>query len=262
MKFRPCIDLHNGKVKQIVGGSLDDSGAVENFVSTHNAAYYAEMYRRDGLTGGHIVMLGPGNEDEALSALRAYPGGMQIGGGINADNAVKFLNAGASHVIVTSFVFKNGIFNYDNLEKMLKKIGKDKLVLDLSCRIRDNSYYVVTERWQNFTDFEITKFNIERLEGYCDEFLVHAVDVEGMKEGVDSKLVTILGDSVSIPATYAGGVKDSDDIANVFRSGKGKIDLTIGSSLDIFGGNIPYNEVIKREEFRIIYEKRRRSSDN
>jgi phosphoribosylformimino-5-aminoimidazole carboxamide ribotide isomerase len=254
MKYRPCIDLHNGKVKQIVGGSLKDDGAVENFVSDRSASYFAEMYKRDGLTGGHIVMLGPGNEEEALKALNTYPGGMQIGGGVTPDNAYRFLDAGASHVIVTSYVFKNGIFNFDNLDKLIKKIGRERLVIDLSCRMRGDSYFVVTERWQNFTDFEITGDNIKKLEKYCDEFLIHAVDVEGMMEGVDTRLVSILGESVSRPATYAGGVKDCHDITRVFQAGKGKVDLTIGSALDIFGGNIPYSEVIKREEFRIKYE--------
>ena len=261
MKFRPCIDLHNGKVKQIVGGSLGDDGAVENFVSERNAAYYAGMYKQDGLTGGHIIMLGPGNEEEALNALRAYPGGMQAGGGINPDNACRYLDAGASHVIVTSYVFKNGRFDFDNLEKMIKRTGRERLVIDLSCRIRDNMYFVVTERWQNFTDFEINRLNIQRLEDYCDEFLVHAVDVEGFKNGVDTKLVGILEASVSRPVTYAGGVKDVDDVERVFRIGKGKIDLTIGSALDIFGGDIPYAEVIKCKEFGMKYEERRRKSD-
>ncbi len=250
MKFRPCIDLHNGKVKQIVGGSLDDSGAVENFVSDRGAAYYAEMYRGDGLTGGHIIMLGPGNEEEAMSALKAYPGGMQIGGGITPDNAGRYLDAGASHVIVTSYVFRNGLFSPDNLDKMIKAIGRERLVIDLSCRIKDNTYYVVTERWQNFTGFKITEENIKMLENQCDEFLVHAVDVEGMKEGVDTRLVRMLGEFVSIPVTYAGGVRDFSDIENVFNAGRGRIDLTIGSALDIFGGSIPYSDVLKRKEFR------------
>ncbi|PKL15594.1 MAG: phosphoribosylformimino-5-aminoimidazole carboxamide ribotide isomerase [Spirochaetae bacterium HGW-Spirochaetae-5] len=250
MKFRPCIDLHNGKVKQIVGGSLDDSGAKENFVSDKGAAYYAEMYRRDGLTGGHVIMLGPGNEDEAMAALKAYPGGLQIGGGISPDNAARYLDAGASHVIVTSYVFKNGLFSQDNLEKMIKAAGRERLVIDLSCRIKENSYYVVTERWQNFTGFEITRENIAMLEGCCDEFLVHAVDVEGMKEGVDTRLISLLSDYVSIPVTYAGGVRDFGDIEIVFSAGKGRIDLTIGSALDIFGGSLPYSEVLKRDEFR------------
>ena len=250
MKFRPCIDLHNGRVKQIVGGSLDDSGAKENFVSDKGAAYYAEMYRRDGLAGGHVIMLGPGNEDEAMAALKAYPGGLQVGGGITPDNAARYLDAGASHVIVTSYVFKNGLFSQDNLEKMIKAAGRERLVIDLSCRIKENSYYVVTERWQNFTGFEITRENIAMLEGHCGEFLVHAVDVEGMKEGVDSRLITLLSNYVSIPVTYAGGVRDFGDIEIVFSAGNGRIDLTIGSALDIFGGSIPYSEVLKREEFR------------
>jgi len=261
MKFRPCIDLHNGKVKQIVGGSLRDDNAVENFVSDRNAAYYAEMYKRDGLTGGHIVMLGPGNEDEALKALRAFPGGMQIGGGITPDNACRYLEAGASHVIVTSYVFKNGAFDFNNLQKLIKRVGRERLVIDLSCRIKDDSYFVVTERWQNFTDFEISHSNLNKLEEYCSGFLIHAVDVEGLKEGVDTKLITILGDSVSISVTYAGGVKDCGDVLKVFKAGKGRVDLTIGSALDIFGGNIPYAELIKRKEFGIVYEEKRRESD-
>ncbi len=261
MRFRPCIDLHNGKVKQIVGGSLKEDGAIENFTSDKDAAYYAEIYKRDGLKGGHVIMLGPGNEDQALGALMAYPGGLQVGGGITPENAGRYLDAGASHVIVTSYVFKNGRFNFDNLEKMIKKTGKGRLVIDLSCRIRDNAYYVVTERWQNFTDFEINHSNFQRLEDYCDEFLVHAVDVEGIKDGVDTKLVSILESSASRPVTYAGGVKDFSDIEKVFRLGKGKIDLTIGSALDIFGGSIPYSEVIKCREFGMQYEERRRKTD-
>jgi len=250
MKFRPCIDLHNGKVKQIVGASLNDMGAVENFISDKNASYYAEMYSRDGLPGGHIIMLGSGNDDEAQSALKTFPGGMQIGGGINPDNAYKYLDAGASHIIVTSYVFKNGIIDYDNLKTISKKVGCDKLVIDLSCRVKQDSYFVVTDRWQNFTEFEINSQNIRKLEDYCDEFLVHAVDVEGLKEGIDLKLIELLTESVSLPVTYAGGVKDYDDIKNVYKTGKGRIDLTIGSALDIFGGHMPYKEVLKMSEFR------------
>lgn len=262
MKFRPCIDLHNGKVKQIVGGSLkSDGGAIENFVSDRNADYYAEMYRNDGLSGGHIIMLGPGNEEQALKALHAYPGGMQIGGGITPENACRFLDAGASHVIVTSYVFKNGIFNSDNLEKLIKRTGRERLVIDLSCKIKGDSYYVVTERWQNFTEFEITTDNLKHLEKYCAEFLIHAVDVEGMREGVDTKLIGLIGESVSHPATYAGGLKDCEDITKVFKAGRGRVDLTIGSALDIFGGNISYRDVIKRKEFGMAYEDRRRASD-
>lgn len=207
------------------------------------------MYMRDNLTGGHIIMLGPGNTVEAISALKTYPGGMQIGGGINPDNACTFLDAGASHVIVTSYVFKNGAVDFNNLNTIIKKVGRDKLVIDLSCRIRNGEYFVVTDRWQKFTDFSINTSNIRILENYCDEFLIHAVDVEGLKEGVDLKLIELLAGSVSIPVTYAGGVKDFIDIADVHRVGGGKIDLTIGSALDIFGGKMPYKKVIRRKEF-------------
>ena len=249
MRFRPCIDIHNGRVKQIVGATLNDKGAVENFVSDKGASYYAELYKKNELYGGHIIMLGSGNEIEALSALKTFPRGMQIGGGINPDNAYKFLDAGASHVIVTSYIFKDAKFNIANLKKIKEQVGRERLVIDLSCRKKNNNYYVVTERWQNFTEFIISKENIKSLEDYCSEFLIHAVDVEGMKEGVDSELISLLADSVSIPATYAGGVKDYNDITEVYEAGKGRIDLTIGSALDIFGGAIPFYEVIKRDEF-------------
>jgi len=251
MRFRPCIDIHDGRVKQIVGGTLNETSAVENFVSDKDASYYAEIYKEHGLFGGHIIMLGPGNENEAFKALKTFPGGMQIGGGINPDNAHKFLDAGASHVIVTSYIFKNGIFNADNLKIMKEKVGRERLVIDLSCRKKNDRYYVVTERWQNFTEFTISKENIKILEDYCSEFLVHAVDVEGMKEGVDSCLIGLLADSVSIPATYAGGVKDYNDITEVYKSGKGRLDLTIGSALDIFGGDMKFSDVINRDEFKI-----------
>jgi len=250
MRFRPCIDIHNGRVKQIVGGTLNEKCAVENFVSDKDASYYAEIYKENKLYGGHIIMLGPGNETQALMALKVFPGGMQIGGGINPTNAFKFLDAGASHVIVTSYIFKDGIFSIDNLKSIKEKVGRDKLVIDLSCRKKNNSYYVVTERWQNFTEFTISKENIKSLEDYCSEFLVHAVDVEGMKEGVDSELIGILADSVSIPVTYAGGVKDYSDITEVYKAGNGRIDLTIGSALDIFGGAMQFNDVINRNEFK------------
>lgn len=251
MKFRPCIDLHNGRVKQIVGGSLDDSGAVENFVSDKGAAYYAGLYKQDNLPGGHVIMLGPGNEEEAFSALKAYPGGLQAGGGINPGNATEYLDAGASHVIVTSYVFAHGKINMDNLEAMKNAAGRERLVLDLSCRWRDGRYYVVTDRWQKFTEFEITRSNIAGLEEYCDEFLVHASDVEGLKQGIDERLVSVLAGCCSIPVTYAGGVKDLSDVTKVYEKGEGRIDLTIGSALDIFGGSISYSELIKMKEFRL-----------
>ena len=236
MQFRPCIDIHNGQVKQIVGGTLESNNLVENFVADKDAAYFAEMYKQDRLTGGHVIMLGPGNDEEALKALHAYFGGLQIGGGINAENAAYFLEQGASHVIVTSYVFKDGRINFDNLDKLVAEVGHDRLVLDLSCRARDGTYFVVTDRWQKFTDYEVNPLNIRELDQYCDEFLIHAADVEGRCKGIQEDLVEKLGKWTKIPTIYAGGAKDLSDLDFVNRLGEGRIDLTIGSALDIFGG--------------------------
>jgi phosphoribosylformimino-5-aminoimidazole carboxamide ribotide isomerase len=248
LKFRPCIDLHNGKVKQIVGGTLrdDSKGLVENFVSDRDAAYYATLFKKDGLTGGHVIMLGPGNEAAALQALRAYPGGLQIGGGITPENAAFYLEQGASHVIVTSYVFNGGVFNEANLAKIVAVTGKERLALDLSCRKRDGVYYVVTDRWQKFTSFAVTAANLAALAVSCDEFLIHGVDVEGKQQGILSDLVAALGSWAPIPTTYAGGARSLADLDLVNRLGQGKIDLTIGSALDIFGGGLPYREIVRR----------------
>lgn len=247
MKFRPCIDLHQGKVKQIVGGTLTDNAEnlVENFVSDHDAAYYAELFKKDGLTGGHVIMLGPGNEAEALKALAAYPNGLQIGGGINAANAAFYLDHGASHVIVTSYVFRDGAIDYQNLKKLVTAVGKERLVLDLSCRAKDGTYFVVTDRWQKFTDFAITEANLADLAEYCAEFLIHAVDMEGRRQGIQEDLVAKLGSWAAIPTTYAGGIKDLTDLELIYRIGRGKLDFTVGSALDIFGGFLSYREVIR-----------------
>jgi len=235
--FRPCIDLHEGKVKQIVGGTLDGATAPRtNFVSDRSGAYFAELYRRDGLKGGHVIMLGPGNENEARAALKAYPGGLQIGGGINPENAASFLSAGASHVIVTSWVFREGVVDWERLAGLVKAVGRERLVLDLSCRRRGGDYFVVTDRWQKFTSVAISQETLARLAGHCAEFLVHAVDVEGLCEGIDRELVENLGRWSPVPTTYAGGAKSLADLEEVTRLGQGKIDLTIGSALDIFGG--------------------------
>lgn len=246
MKFRPCIDLHQGKVKQIVGGTLNSSSQnlVENFVSSHDAAYYANLFKNDGLTGGHVIMLGPGNEAEALKALQAYPGGLQIGGGITAENAAQYLEQGASHVIVTSYVFHDGRLNLNHLAKIVAEIGKERLVLDLSCRAKDGAYYVVTDKWQKFTEFEITRSNLRELAGYCDEFLIHAADVEGKCRGIEVHLVAKLGEWTTIPATYAGGARSLADMQQIYDLGRGKLDLTIGSALDIFGGKLAYRDVV------------------
>ena len=245
--FRPCIDLHEGKVKQIVGGTL--GAAPErlqtHFVSDRPAAWYAALYQRDGLTGGHVVMLGPGNETEARAALRAYPGGLQIGGGITAETARSWLDSGASHVIVTSWVFREGRLDQERLSKLANTLGKDRLVLDLSCRRRGADYFVVTDKWRKFTELAINAETLETLAGSCAEFLVHAVDVEGLCRGIDEELVAKLGQWSPVPTTYAGGAKSLADLETVTRLGRGRIDLTIGSALDIFGGTgVRYAEAV------------------
>jgi len=236
--FRPCIDLHEGHVKQIVGGSLGDSpGQLRtNYVSDRAASWFAELYKRDGLTGGHVIQLGPGCETEARSALAAYPGGLQIGGGVNLDNAPGWLEAGASHVIVTSWVFREGRVDWDRLNSLVKAIGRTRLVLDLSCRKRYGKYYVVTDRWQKFTQLEVTRETLQTFGQHCAEFLIHAVDVEGLCQGIDGELVRQLGRWTSLPMTYAGGAKSLEDLETVTRLGGGHVHLTIGSALDIFGG--------------------------
>lgn len=245
--FRPCIDLHEGKVKQIVGGTLGEAGQPRtNFVSDRPAAWYAELYRRDGLAGGHVVMLGPGNEDAACAALAAYPNGLQIGGGINAGNAHNWLEGGASHVIVTSWVFRDGRLDWDRLRELVKLVGKNHLVLDLSCRRRGRDYVVVTDRWCKFTELVIVQETLRKLSGYCDEFLVHAVDAEGLCRGIDRELVEKLGRWTPILTTYAGGANSLSDLEDVTRLGPGRVDLTIGSALDIFGGSgVKYEDCVE-----------------
>jgi len=244
--FRPCIDLHEGKVKQIVGGTLGDAGLRTNFVSEKSAAWFAELYKRDGLFGGHVIMLGAGNETEARAALAAFPGGMQIGGGINSANARGWLDAGASHVIVTSWVFREGRVDWERLGELVKTIGKEKLVLDLSCRKRGENYFVVTDHWQKFTELLVNDETLKKISDYCAEFLVHAVDVEGLCKGIDRKLVEKLGQWVPIPATYAGGANSISDLETVTKLGKGKVNLTIGSALNIFGGSgVNYEDCVK-----------------
>lgn len=235
-------------MKQIVGGTLgaDPSKLRTNFVSEHPAAWYADLYRRDGLEGGHVVMLGPGNESAAREALGAFAGGLHIGGGINLDNAPGWINAGASHVIVTSWVFREGKIDLDRLAALKNAVGRERLVIDLSCRRRDNEYWVVTDHFQKFTEFRIRREALERLGAECAEFLVHAVDVEGLCRGVDLDLVGKLADWSPIPTTYAGGARSLADLEEVTRIGHGHIDLTIGSALDIFGGDgVRYADVVE-----------------
>jgi phosphoribosylformimino-5-aminoimidazole carboxamide ribotide isomerase len=236
--FRPCIDLHEGKVKQIVGGTL---GAPEdlrtNFISEKPAAWFAELYKRDNLKGGHVIMLGAGNEKEARSALAAFPNGLQIGGGINSANARGWLDAGASHVIVTSWVFQEGRVDWERLGELVKAIGKEKLVVDLSCRKRGEDYFVVIDRWQKFTEIVVNEETLKKFSEFCAEFLIHAVDMEGLCRGIDRELVEKLGQWTPVPATYAGGANSVSDLETVTKLGQGRIDLTIGSALDIFGGS-------------------------
>jgi phosphoribosylformimino-5-aminoimidazole carboxamide ribotide isomerase len=235
-------------VKQIVGSTLHDTDATQlktNFVADVSSAYFAEMYRLDNLTGGHIIKLGPNNEEAAKEALQAWPGGMQIGGGINLNNACDWLAHGASHVIVTSCVFKNGQVDFAYLDKLVKKVGRKRLVLDLSCRKRDGCYYIVTDRWQKFTEVAITVENLDLLSKSCDEFLIHAADVEGKCAGIEEELVDLLGRSAILPTTYAGGVRNLDDLYRINDLGRGLLDATVGSALDIFGGSgIKYSEAI------------------
>ena len=246
--FRPCIDLHEGRVKQIVGGTLGDDPTRlrTNFVSERSAAWYADLYRRDELCGGHIIMLGPGNETAAREALAAFPGGLQIGGGVNLDNARGWLEAGASHVIVTSWIFREGQIDFDRVASIRDIVGKDRLVLDLSCRKRDNQYWVVTDHWRKFTGLRIEEKNLKRLGVECAEFLVHAVEVEGLRLGMDFELLEKLAAWSPIPTTYAGGARSIADLEEVTRIGRSRIDLTIGSALDIFGGTgVRYAEVVE-----------------
>lgn len=238
--FRPCIDLHQGKVKQIVGGTLTDAGdgLRTNFVSPHGAAWFADLYRRDGLPGGHIIMLGAGNEAEAEAALRAWPGGMQIGGGLDDTNALRWLEAGASHIIVTSWLFPGGALSMERLARLASLAGKERLVIDLSCRRRGAGWNVAMNRWQTVTDVRIDEALLASLARHCGEFLIHAADVEGKQQGMDWELVGLLGRISPIPTTYAGGARDLSDLERLDRESGGRLDLSIGSALDIFGGKL------------------------
>ena len=254
MKFRPCIDIHNGKVKQIVGGSLKDKNdeAKENFVSQQDAGFYADFYRSKRIKGGHIILLNPvtspyyeETKRQALSALSAYPKGLQVGGGIHCENAEGFLDAGASHVIVTSYVFKDGTISWENLDKLKRAVGKEHLVLDLSCRKKDGQYFIVTDRWQKFTEVVVTKETLLELSSHCDEFLVHAVDVEGKSSGIETPLVELLADCGNVPVTYAGGVGNFEHLKQLKFFGKNRVDVTVGSALDLFGGTMSFEKILE-----------------
>ncbi|MBR4555817.1 MAG: phosphoribosylformimino-5-aminoimidazole carboxamide ribotide isomerase [Ruminococcus sp.] len=259
MRFRPCIDIHGGRVKQIVGGSLRDGGfASENFVSSQDGGYYGELYRSFGLEGGHIILLDPAGTPEyeadceqAELALKAYPGGLQIGGGVTAGNAGRFLDMGASKVIVTSYVFKDGIVNEENLKKLSAAVGRERLVLDLSCRYRehDRSYIIVTDRWQKYTATALSESSLEYFSQFCSELLVHAVDVEGKASGIEAGVAKLLGE-FGFPSTYAGGISSFEDLNRLNELGRGRVDFTVGSALDIFGGDLPFEKVARYPEDR------------
>lgn len=267
-KFRPCIDLHDGRVKQIVGSSLNDSGTglKTNFETDRSPAWFAELYKKDGIKGGHVIMLGKGNADAAKTALAAYPGGLQVGGGITVENAKEYLDAGASHVIVTSWIFPEGKLDRERLELLSKTVGKEHLVLDLSCKrvssakkkqfVPDDEiddpdeahprWKIATNRWQTLIDIEINEETLEDLSRYCDEFLIHAADVEGKQQGMDDELIMFLAEHSPIPCTYAGGAKSLEDLKHCKQISNGMIDLTIGSALDLFGGKgVKYADCVK-----------------
>ena len=255
MEFRPCIDIHNGKVKQIVGGSLSDMGdyASENFVADQDAAFYAKLYQGAKIKGGHIILLNAKSSEyyeatkmQALNALKAYPGGLQVGGGITPETAPEFLEAGASHVIVTSYVFHDGEIDFDRLQTLVAVVGKEHLVLDLSCKKAEDGYYIVTDRWQKMTRQKVSHELMDRLMEYCDEFLIHAVDVEGKSKGIEKELTALIGSWGKIPVTYAGGVHSFEDLDALKELGQDRLNVTIGSALDLFGGHMKWTEVMKK----------------
>ena len=253
MEFRPCIDIHNGKIKQIVGASLIDKGnnAEENFVSSKDGAFFARKYQEYGLKGGHIILLNPAGSEfyeatkaQAFLALQTYRNGLQIGGGITDLNAMEFLNAGASHVIVTSYVFSDGRIHFDHLEKLVNAVGSEHIVLDLSCKKQGEQYVIMTDRWQKYTTEILNVALLDRLSVYCDEFLIHAVDVEGKSAGIELPLVKMLGSWGKKPITYAGGVHNMADLQQLEKEGQNRVHVTIGSALDLFGGPMQIEKVV------------------
>lgn len=255
MTFRPCIDIHNGQVKQIVGASLRDKGdeATENFVAAYDASYYARLYKEHNLKGAHVIMLNSKDSEyyeatkaQALLAISEYKDSLQVGGGIDDKNAKFFIDNGASHVIVTSYVFKDGLIQYENLDALVKAVGKEHIVLDLSAGKKDGGYVIVTDRWQKYSSVNITAELFVELSQYCDEFLVHGIDTEGLKKGPDMDLIKILSDvssKVNTPITYAGGIANTDHIKMIEELSGGKLNYTIGSALDIFGGSLSFEEI-------------------
>ena len=253
MNFRPCIDIHDGKVKQIVGSSLTDSSAKENFISDKDSVYFANLYKKHDLTGGHIIMLNKVgtpeyalSEKEAKKGLSAFPGGLQIGGGINDKNAKDFIEAGASHVIVTGYIFENKNLSFERMKKLKDAVSKEKIVFDLSCKKVGNKYFVTTDRWQTVTETTMNSGLLCKLEEFCDEYLIHAVDVEGKCNGPEEDIIREIAKYSGNKVTYAGGIHSFDDIESIRKASDGKIDITIGSALDLFGGDLKFEEVLER----------------
>ncbi|KDR83743.1 hypothetical protein GALMADRAFT_219574 [Galerina marginata CBS 339.88] len=263
--FRPCIDLHHGQVKQIVGGTFSDKSPEAlrtNFVARQSAGEFARIYKEHHLEGGHVIKLGPGNDEAALEALSAWPGRLQVGGGINGANAKYWIDAGASKVIVTSYLFPEGKFSLERLKAVSSAVGKDQLVVDVSCRRRGDQWLVAMNKWQDITDMTVSKESLDMLSEYCSEFLIHAADVEGLCQGIDEALVQKLGTWVTIPTTYAGGAKDISDLSLVDKLSDGRVDLTYGSALDIFGGSqVKFNDLVKENSLRQAKNKDRSAAN-
>ena len=255
-QFRPCIDLHQGSVKQIVGSSFtaDATSLKTNFESNLSADFFARRYCEDGLTGGHLIQLGSNNEVSAFAALQAYPQGLQIGGGIAVDNSSYWLEAGASHVIVTSWLFDEcGNFLPERLDALVQETGKEHLVIDLSCKRVEEDWFVAMNHWQTKTNLRLEASLLNYLADYCSEFLVHAADIEGKCTGIDEALVRVLGKHSSLPGTYAGGAKALEDLDLVELLSNGRVDLTIGSALDIFGGTqVCYKDCVNWNQNHVI----------
>ena len=250
MSFRPCIDLHDGKVKQIVGSTLDTGVLKTNFVSEKTPEFFAELYRKDQLAGGHVIMLGAGCEEAAACALKAWPGHLQIGGGITPANAAQWIGTGAEKVIVTSWCFPEGKFSPARLNELLQEVGREHLVLDLSCRRKGDDYFVAADRWRTYTDLKVNRETLEMLAGSAAEFLIHAVDVEGKQAGIDTELLALLSQESPIDCVYAGGIRTLDDVELIQKAGSGRVHYTIGSALDIFGGPLPYRDVVEYNRSR------------
>ena len=199
-----------------------------------------------------MIKLGPGNESAATAALAAYPNGLQIGGGINLDNAAQWLDAGASHVIVTSWLFdQQGRFQSNRLDQLVSAVGKQRIVVDVSCKRTNDGWTVAMNRWQTLTDLQVDTNTLDRLADRCDEFLIHAADVEGLCQGIDTDLVRLIGSWGKIAVTYAGGVAEMADVDLIDNLSDGSIDVTVGSSLDLFGGTgVRYDDLVSRNRTR------------